>query len=111
MMIVVTNITSSYSSTRCGNLDHFLVCFEVCSHAIDMHKLLVGNPPICFNSTWNILHNVLNVQMALEIHYLVESIIILCKKSYLCLLDYYVGMERRDCTLSLSVSFVWGSMR
>ena len=36
-------------------------------------------------------------------HHLVESIVILCKKSYLCLLDnYYVGQERRDCALNLT---------
>ena len=42
---------------------------------------------------------------------LVESIVILCKKSCLCLLGYYVGQERRDCALNLIVCFVWGSKR
>ena len=34
-------------------------------------------------------------------HPLVENIVILCKKSYLCLLGYYVGQERRDYALDL----------
>ena len=35
-----------------------------------------------------------------------ENVIILCKKGYLCLLDYSFCMERRDCTPA--VCFIWG---
>ena len=41
-------------------------------------------------------------------HHLVESIVILCKKSCLCLLGYYVVQERRDCILNSIVCFVFG---
>ena len=34
-----------------GTLDHFPICLEVCSHAIDMYKSLLGKPPLRFNSS------------------------------------------------------------
>ena len=32
--------------------------------------------------------------------HLVDNIVIIYKKSYECLLNYYVGLERKDCGLS-----------
>ena len=34
-----------------GTLDHFPICLEVCSHAIDIYKSLLGKPPLRFNSS------------------------------------------------------------
>ena len=34
-----------------GTLDLFPICLEVCSHAIDMYKYVLGKPPLCFNSS------------------------------------------------------------
>ena len=41
-MIVLQDVGTSY---------HFPLCLEICSHAIDMYKSLLGKPPLRFNSS------------------------------------------------------------
>ena len=44
-------------------------------------------------------------------YHLVESIVMFCKKSYMCLFGYYVSLEMRGCVFNLIDCFIWGSKR
>ena len=41
-------------------------------------------------------------------HNLIESIVILCKKDYMCLLGYSIVLERRECDFNLNDCFFGG---
>ena len=34
------------------SLDRFPICLEACNNSIDMFKSLLGNSPLCFNSSF-----------------------------------------------------------
>ena len=61
-------------------------------------------------NTWQLLNTWLSDEMKRSTclygnHHLAKNIVIICKKSYSCLLYYYVGLESRDCALNLIASF------
>ena len=47
-----TNATLYDSSKIMRSLDYLPICLEACNNSIDMFKSLLGNSPLCFNSSF-----------------------------------------------------------